>query len=288
MVGFSLLFFIAVFTSNSIYFSDFIEWSKNAQGLPILCAGFLVCLVSGLMLFGFNLSGDSAFGVSLHALFVFVSVGVFLFRLGIPLMNESGLFLKVYEQNMIGAIIVAFTLKHSINAVRTNQHFIWLSSVLYASAGLGLFSVLLGAEQSLPLFYLLALSFLFTFTFVGQSFLETKFSNKFNILFGMVAILGMPPLILGEQYFQLFHHLMDNGLIVIAFGFGTGWFLLSFASLQMLGRVILVKNGIATYRKTSVGEITLLLVYFTGVIALTALKPVLISLLNDRPIPYLW
>ena len=289
MISFALLLLIMIFSAHSIYVGDFIGVSKNSgHELPFLACGFLIYLVLGLILFGFNFSGDSPFGMSLFSLFMFLSAGSFLVRIGIPFLSESEIFPKVYEQIFLGLILGVFSLKHAYLAFKTENHFKWLSSVLYTSVALGLFSLLLNVGHAIPLFYLIALSFLFTFLFIGNSFLETKYHNKISILMSLFGIFGLPPLVLGEQYFQLMHHLFEGGLIVPVCLFVGSWFLLSIATLRMLSRVMLVKNGAITFRKAEAGEMALIAVYFLGVIALTAFKPELISLLNDRPLPYLW
>jgi formate hydrogenlyase subunit 3/multisubunit Na+/H+ antiporter MnhD subunit len=287
---FLLLFVLVTQTSGSIYTSDFIEWIRHAQENQsvLIAAGGLILALGSLLLHGVVLQGKAPIALAMMNLFIWAATAVFWFRLGVPFLNESAILPKAIAQHFLGAMLTLFVLRYAVQAVRTQDHFRWLSAIYPATIGFGTFALLLNVDHALPAFYALSLSFLLTFFFVGQAFLETEYKNKTLTLFGLMALVGIPPFILGEQYFRLIHDTFEAGLLPITLILGLVWLTLSISVVQMLGKVILIKNGLGTYRKIQAQEIFFMAIYVVCVISLTALRLPLITLLNDHPLPYLW
>jgi|GEM_PF-2078520 len=285
-----LLFLITANASGSIYISDFIDWIKHAHSVqPALAAtGGLIVVLGALLVHGMVLQGPAPIALSMLNLFLWCSASVFWFRIGVPFLSESGVLPKSMAQLFLGSIFALFSLRYAIQALRTQDSVRWLSAFYPASIGMGLFLLVLGVDQAMPMFYVLSVAFLFTFFFAGHAFLETEYRNKIPILFSLLALVGIPPLILGDEYYRLVRGTYQAGLLPISIGLGIVWLVLSISTIQMFAKVILIKNGRATYRKILSDEMICMGVYTVCVIALTALRPALIALLNDHPLPYLW
>jgi hypothetical protein len=297
LILFLTLFVMMVFGSGSLYFSDFFAWLEQvaqgkaavpaAPGLIYFMSG-VVLVLGSLLLHAFVINVAAPFGLSLFALFIFISSSAFWFRVGIPFLNISEVIPKIHAQQAIGFIFSLYSLRYAVRAVRTTHHFTWLSSVLFATIGIGSFLLLLGAEQALPTFYIMSLSFLFSFFFAGQTFQTDQYPHKPGMVLGVLALLGLPPLVMGDEYFKLIRNTIEGGLTPLAIIMVLTWFLLSVAAMQMLSKIILHKLDREISRKLNAGELFLIALYSICVITLTALKPALIVLLNEHPIPYLW
>jgi hypothetical protein len=295
LILFCTLFVMMTFGSGSLYFTDFFAWLEQVHSGKTMVAAGLINLMSGvvvilgaLLLHALVINVAAPFGLSLFALFIFMSSAIFWLRVGIPFLNVSALIPKLQAQQALGFIFGFFSIRYAVRAVQTTHHFTWLSSVLFSSVGIGLFLLLLGGDQALSTFYVVSLSFLFSFFFAGQGFQQEQFPHKAGILLSVLALLGLPPLILGEQYFKLIRNTIEGGLTPFAMIVVITWFLLSVAGVQMLSKITRHQLDKEVSRKLSAGELFLIALYSFCVITLTALKPALILLLNDHPIPYLW
>jgi hypothetical protein len=287
---FILLSVVMAQVTGSIYISDFVVWIKTAQdrhGLMLAVGGFILTIGS-LLVHGMILQGEGPLSLALLNLFIWTTASLFWFRIGVPFLEESAMLPKEISQHVIGLMFGVFALRYSVQAFRTRSHFQWLSAIYPASIGMGFFVILLGVDRALPAFYILSLSYLFTFLFAGQAFLEIEYRNKALTVFGLLALIGFPPLVLGDQYFRLIRNTFEAGLLPLSILLVLIWFTLSVSVMQMLSKVILVKNGLITYRKIFAYEVLFIVIYTIGVISLTALRPALIALLNDHPVSYLW
>lgn len=290
MTLFLVLFVVIAQTSGSIYTSDFMGWVKTANGQPLslIAAGAVIVTLGALLLHGLVLQGRAPIALAMLNLFIMISTCVFWFRLGVPFLNESAIVPKEMARHFLGAILALFALRYSIQAIRTQDHFAWLSAIYPALIGFGTFALVLSVDQAFSAFCVLSLSYLFTFFFVGQAFLETEYRNKFSIIFALLALVGIPPFVLGEQHYRLVNETFQAGLPSLTLVLGLVWLISCVSVVQMLAKVILIKNGLETFRKLRRDEILFMVIYVLCVISLTALRPALITLLNDHPVSYLW
>jgi hypothetical protein len=153
---------------------------------------------------------------------------------------------------------------------------------------MGLFSILLPSDRSLEAFQLVSLSLLFTFPLVSMAFLDRDYRLKGYTLFALFAVIGAPPLVLGEQFYRMIKQLIDNDDLIAGGLLGLIGFGLTLAAIQIIGKVILIRTPVDRRRKADPGELFFAFLYLAGIISLTAFKGPLLSLLNDHPLLNLW
>jgi K+-transporting ATPase A subunit len=100
--------------------------------------------------------------------------------------------------------------------------------------------------------------------------------------------MGVPPLVLGDQFYRLIHDVVHAGNPVAGVLMILSWFGLVIAVVQIMGRVLLVRNGAKDGRSIHPSEWFFIALYLLCVISLTALRPALVPLLNEHPLLNLW
>jgi hypothetical protein len=286
----SVIFVLGAHASGSVYISDWISTLQHNSGSEsvLMLLGFSIFSASIILLELFLHAGNAPIGLGVLYFGLFLILQVFWMRLGVPFFSTAALLGKTSAQLLVSLLFGAFTLRYSINAVREKRHHQWFSSALPVVFGLGMFLVLLPADKTLPVFFSVTLSLLFTVALGSHAFLDEDYRHKGLIVVSLVALMGVPPLILGDQIYHLIHDVVLGGNWVAGVLMIFSWFVLTMAVLQRMGRVLLVRNGIKTRRRFQPGEYFFLALYLVCVIALTAFRGSLIALLNDHPISNLW
>lgn len=286
----SMIFIYGTSLFGSIYFSDWIQTlsKTTVSTLELMVFAFLLILGSVIPLGGLTHLGNAPLGLSVLYYSLFLVLSTFWLRLGVPFFNVSNLLPKATAQILVAVMIGIFSLKSAFQTVRTREHHRWYVAALPTVASLGLFMILLSSEQALPAFYCIAVSMLFTFSLVSHAFLDQEYRNKTTIVFSIIALLGAPPLVLGEQFYRLIHDAVSSGNVTAGVLMFVSWFILSVAATQMIGKILLVKISANARRDIYSSELFFIGTYFVAVIGLTAFRPQLISLLNEHPILNLW
>ncbi|NDF15520.1 hypothetical protein EB061_09390, partial [bacterium] len=164
----------------------------------------------------------------------------------------------------------------------------WVSSLFPILVGMSLFVVVLPSEKALPAFYLLALSYLFTFSLISQAFLDQDYHFKGLIVLALIAAVGAPPLVMGERFYRLIHEIIETGNFLAGILMVVVWFGVALGATQIIGKVLLVRVSGRERRQIHPGEVFFLVVFLVGVITLTTLQGQLIALLNEHPPLNLW
>jgi hypothetical protein len=195
---------------------------------------------------------------------------------------------KASAQLMLAMIFGGITLRAVYFGVRTREHDTWLSSVYPVLTGLSLFVVLLPADKALPAFYLITLSYLFTLALSAHAFLDRDYHHKGPISISLIALMGAPPLVMGERFYRLIHEIIETGNLLAGVLMIVIWFGLSMASTQIIGKVLLSRRPHAEKRALFSGEVFFLCLYLIGIISLTAFHEQIVALLNEHPLSNLW
>jgi hypothetical protein len=288
-----LISFIFVLGCNyfgSVYISDWITQVPKFSGSPasLFVFAFLVLLASTLPFGGLRYRGKAPLGISIICYSLFLVLSSFWLRFGIPFFSLSTLLSKNMAQMLLSLMIGGFTLRYAWHTIRTRDHQHWYSSALPASVGLSLFLIVLPGEQALPAFYCISLSLLFTFALISHAFLTEDYKHKTLLVVGVASLVGMSPLILGEQYYRLVRDAVASGNITAGVLMVVAWFGLTIAVTQKISKVLLVRNPLKARRKMFFSEMFFLAIYFLCVISLTVFRPGFVALLNERPAANLW
>ena len=286
----SLLFGVGAWLFGSVYFSDWMLTlgKHNGGDIGLFIVGFLILMVSAIPLSGMRFQGRAPLGISALVYGIFMIVAAFWLRLGVPFFNISGLLAKVPAQTLISAGLGIFALRYSWQTMRTRDHHRWYSSALPTSVALSLFLVLLTSDQALPAFYCISISLLFTFALISHAFLDDQYRHKALLVVSLIALIGAPPLILGEQFYRLVHDAVLAGNLVAGILIMASWFAFTLAGMQMIGKILLIRNGIRTKRGIQLSEVFFVGIYLICVIGLTAFRPAVVALLNEHPLFNLW
>ncbi len=286
----SLFYVLATHLLGSIFMSDWMVLIPKYSGsqLGLILMAFLIILGSVIPLEGALHSGRAPVGLGVLYFGLFLILQVYWLRLGVPFFSTTTLLNRQYAQFLVSFVFGLYTLRYMVQAVRLKDHHRWFAAALPVVLGLSLFLCLLPAERILPVFYCVSLSLLFTFALISHAFLDQEYRQKSLIVVSLIAIMGVPPLILGDQIYRMIHDIVLGGNWVAGILMIVSWFGLVIASMQMLGKILLVRNGIQSRRPLYNSEYFFLGLYLVCVIALTAFRPGLVSLLNDHPISNLW
>jgi hypothetical protein len=215
-------------------------------------------------------------------------IQVFWLRVGVPFFSKAAFLGKQQAQLMIALVFGAFTLRYAYQAVRAKEHHRWFSAALPVLLGLGFFLCLLPADKILPAFFSISLSLLLTVALASHAFLDENYRKKGFITGALIALMGVPPLVLGDQYYRLIHDIVIGGNWVAGVLMIVSWFALVLAVIRMMGTVLLARNGAKELRALQRGEVFFIGLYLLCVIGLTLLRPDLYSLLKEHPLLNLW
>jgi hypothetical protein len=286
----ALLFALGTYLFGSIYLSEWVlAFPKfNGSELSLFVFGFLILFVTTIPLGGLRYSGRAPLGIAVLCYGLFLVLTAFWLRLGVPFFTLSPLMTKGLAQVLISMILGAFTLRYAWSTIRVSEQHDWYSSALPAVTGLSLFFLLLPGDHLLPAFYCISISLLFTFALVSHAFLPEDYRHKALLVFGLTALAGMPPLILGEQFYRLIHDAVASGNTVAGILMTLSWFGLIMGITQKISSVLLVRNPVKARRKIFASEYFFFAIYCACVITLTACRTDFIALINEHPILNLW
>jgi hypothetical protein len=285
-----LLFVLSGYSFGSFFFNDWFEAMGKGAGTEWghIMLVLLVVLVGVLPLAGLRFIGEAPVGLGVHGFGQMLVLQAFWFRVGIPFLNASPVLPKGWSQWMLAAILGGITLRSVYFLVRTRNHHTWVSSLFPILVGMSLFVVVLPSEKALPAFYLLALSYLFTFSLISQAFLDQDYHFKGLIVLALIAAVGAPPLVMGERFYRLIHEIIETGNFLAGILMVVVWFGVALGATQIIGKVLLVRVSGRERRQIHPGEVFFLVVFLVGVITLTTLQGQLIALLNEHPPLNLW
>lgn len=285
-----LLFVLSGYSLGSFFFNDWFEAlakgaaSEWAQMMLLL----LVVLVGVVPLASLRFIGEAPLGLGILSFGQMLVLQAFWFRVGIPFLNASTVLPKGWAQLMLAAILGGITLRAVYFLVRTRSHHTWVSSLFPILTGMSLFVVVLPGERALASFYLLALSYLFTFSLISHAFLTQDYHFKGLIVLALISAVGAPPLVMGERFYRLIHEIIETGNFIAGILMVVVWFGVALAAIQIIGKVLLVKVPQQDQRKIHPGEAFFLALFLVGVISLTVLQGPLTALLNEHPPLNLW
>ena len=286
----ALIFGVGTYLFGSIYLSDWVlAFSKfNGGEFSLFIFGFLLLFATAIPLGGLRYAGRAPVGIAILCYGLFLMLTAFWLRLGVPFFSLSPLMSKNLAQVLLSIMLGTFTLRYAWNTIRVSMHHHWYASALPAMTGLALFLVLLPGEHALPAFYCISISILFTFVLVSHAFLTEDYRHKALLVFSLIALAGMPPLILGEQFYRLIHDAVASGNITAGIVMTLSWFGLIMGITQKISRVLLVRNPVKARRKIFASEYFFFAIYCGCVIALTAFRPDFVALINEHPVLNLW
>jgi hypothetical protein len=285
-----LLFVLTGYSFGSFFFNDWFEAMAKGAGTEWgqIMMLLLVVLVGVMPLAGLRYIGEAPVGLGVLSFGQMLVLQAFWFRVGIPFLNASPVLPKAWSQLMLAAILGGITLRAVFFLVRTRNHHTWVSSLFPILTGMSLFVVVLPADQALSSFYLLSLSYLFTFSLISHAFLDQEYHFKSLIVLALIAAVGAPPLVMGERFYRLIHEIIETGNFLAGILMVVVWFGVALSAIQIIGKVLLVKVPQQDQRKIHPGEAFFLALFLVGVISLTALQGSLTALLNEHPPLNLW
>jgi len=290
MVLVSLLFILSAHAFRTLHFGEWVT-AVSKESVPdwVMVALIPLVVMVGLLPLGSSrYVGKAPVGLGILSFGTLLILQSFWFRAGIPLLNAYSGIPKETSRLILGLMIGAMSLRSVYDSIRTREHHAWLSSVYSVFIGITLFSILLPSEQSVSAFYILALGTLFTYGLISHAFLDTDYRNKALILIALIAIPGAPPLVMGDRYYQMIYDLLASSNGVAATLVGTIWLALFLASIQIIGKILLIRISKEVQRAPTAGEGFFLTLYLIGVIALSAFRPQILAVLNAHPPLNLW
>jgi hypothetical protein len=284
-----LVFLVSVHLFKGVFFNTWAE-ALNQGGSDWGMIVFLVLLLvfGALPLVNLRFIGPSPYSLGILSFSSLLVLQVFWFRMGVPFLNASQVLPKGPAKIMVALLIGGITLRSVYSAIRYREHDTWVSSIFPSLVGLALLTILLPSEHSLPTFQLVSLGLLLTFPLISQAFLDREYRFRGLTVFSLIAAMGAPPLVMGEQIFRMMKELIEAHDFVPGAIVGLIWFGLGVATIQIIGKVLLVRIPADRKRKASSGDLFFMTLYTGGIIALTAFQGPLISLLNDHPLLNLW
>jgi hypothetical protein len=275
---------------GSVYLSDWVLGFSKYSGatLSLFVFAFLVLLVNAIPMGGIQYVGEAPVGIALFAFSLFLVMASFWFRLGVPFFSSSSLLSKGMAQSLISILIGGFALRYAWYMIHTREHHRWFSSALPTLVGLSLFLILLPGEQALSAFYCISVSLLFSFAFISHAFLSQDYKNKVSLIFSVTALVGLPPLILGEQFYRVIHDTVTAGNVLAGILMAVSWFVLTLGVTQKIAKIILMRAPSKTHRKIFPSEFFFLGIYLMCVISLTIFRVEFVTFLNEHPALNLW
>jgi hypothetical protein len=285
-----LLFLISGHAFGSFFYNDWFEaLSRGAAPEWSQITLMLLVLLVGVMPLGvLRFIGEAPVGLGILSFGQMLVLQAFWFRIGIPFLNASTVLPKGASQLMLAAVLGGITLRAVYFLVRTRSHHTWVSSLYPILVGMSLFVVVLPGDRALSSFYLLALSYLFTFSLISHAFLDRDYHFKGLIVLGLISAIGAPPLVMGERFYRLIHEIIENGNFLAGILMVVVWFGLVVSAMQIIGKVLLVRVSKQDQRKIHSGEAFFLALFLVGVISLTVFQGPLTALLNEHPPLNLW
>jgi hypothetical protein len=286
----SFLFVLGTHLFGSVLISDWVLAFPKYSGSEsaLFAFGFLILLSSLIPLGGLLYIGNAPVGISILAYSLFLVLASFWLRLGVPFFSLAPLLHKNLAQVLVSLMIGAFTLRYAWHTIRTRERHRWYASALPTVVGLSLFLILLPGEQALSAFYCISLSLLFTFSLISHAFLSEDYRFKGMLVFALAAIVGLPPFILGEEFFRVIRNAVASGNMIAGILMGLSWFGLALGVVQKISQVLLVRNPEKVRRKIYPSEIFFIAIYLVCVISLTIFRVDLVALLNEHPALNLW
>jgi hypothetical protein len=284
-----LAFLVSSHLFKGIFFDAWTETlSQGAGDWGVSVLLVLLLLLGSLPLINLRFIGPSPYSLGILSFSSLLILQVFWFRMGVPYLHASQVLPKSVAKIMVALLIGGITLRSVYSAIRYREHDTWISSVYPALVGLCLFTVLLPSEHSLQAFQVVSLGLLLTFPLISRAFLDRDSRFKGLIVFSLFAALGAPPFILGEQIFRMMKELIEARDFVAGFMVSVIWLGLAVATIQIIGKVLLIRIPADRKRKANSGDLFFLILYALGTLALTAFQGPLLSLLNDHPLLNLW
>ncbi len=282
-------FLVSAHLFGGVFFDSWIEGIRSGQGdwSRVVFLGLLI-LMGMLPLVGMRSIGKAPYSLGIFSFGTFLILGVFWFRIGVPSLQASEALPVPTARWMLSLLFGAIALRSVVSAFRTRDPDSWISAVFPVLVGLGLFTVLLPSDQSLPAFQRVALAALLTISLVSRVFLDPGFRLKWMAVFSLFAVFGAPPLFLGEQWFKMTRELIRAGDVIPGIMAMVLWFGLAVATIQIIGKVLQGRISKDQIRKPDSGELFFLIVYLLGTAALMLFQGPLISLLNQHPLANLW
>ncbi len=286
----SLLIVLSSFLSGSLFLGDWLNGLESYSGSEagVWLPAILILLGSVILLEALPHPGRAPVGVGVLYFGMHLIVQVFWLRVGVPFFSKSSFLAKQQAQVLIALIFGAFTLRYAYQAVRAREHHRWFSATLPVLLGLGFFLCLLPADKILPAFFAISLSLLLTIALASHAFLDENYRKKGVVTGALIALMGVPPLVLGDQIYRLIHDIVTGGNVMAGILMIVSWFALVLAVIRMMGKVLLSRNGAKELRKLQAGEAFFIGLYLLCVIGLTLLRPSLFSLLKEHPLLNLW
>lgn len=286
----SLLVVLSSFLSGSQLLGDWLSGLESYSGTEagVWLPAILILLGSVILLEALPHPGRAPVGLGVLYFGMHLMIQVFWLRVGVPFFSKAAFLGKQQAQLMIALVFGAFTLRYAYQAVRAKEHHRWFSAALPVLLGLGFFLCLLPADKILPAFFSISLSLLLTVALASHAFLDENYRKKGFITGALIALMGVPPLVLGDQYYRLIHDIVIGGNWVAGVLMIVSWFALVLAVIRMMGTVLLARNGAKELRALQRGEVFFIGLYLLCVIGLTLLRPDLYSLLKEHPLLNLW
>ncbi len=285
-----LLFAAGASLFGSIYISDWVNGFSKWAGsdIQLFVFGFLVLLAGVFPLAALRHEGRAPVGLAVLTFGSYLILSAFWLRVGIPFFSLAGLLSKTSAQALFSIILGVSALRFAWITLRTREHHRWFSSATATAVTLSLFLILLSSEQSAGAFFCITLALLFTFAFASHAFLDNEYGQKGPLLFSVCALLGAPPLILGEQFYRLVHEIVGAGNWSAGVLMMVSWFVFMAAAVQMMTKIMLARVSFGARRKVLWSELLFFSLYLFCVISLTAFRPVFVSFLNEHPVSNLW
>jgi hypothetical protein len=286
----AILFVLSMSMSGTQQVSEWLSRLEPAGGTPtgLWLSAILILFCAVIPLEALPHSGRAPLGVGVLYFGLHLVIQTFWIRIGVPFFNKAEILEKQHSQLLIALLLGAFTLRYAYQAVRAREHHRWFSASIPVLLGLGFFLTLLPSDRVLPAFFCFSLSLLFTVALISKAFLDETYRQKGVVIGSLVTLMGVPPLILGDQIYQLIHDVVLGGNWAAGIIMIVSWFALAIAVIQMMGKVLIIRNAAKERRAPEVGELFFVALYLLCVITLTIVRPALSPLLNEHPLLNLW
>jgi hypothetical protein len=285
-----LLFLVSTRLFHSIGFGDWIPVLKGFKSLEWAHSSLILLIIlCGVMPYaGSRLTGRAPVGLAVLAFATLMVSQAFWIRVGVPVLSVLPGVPTEVSKWFLGAVFGFLGLRAAWEALRTREHHEWISAVYRALGGMVLFAILLPGNQAVSALFILTPGMLFTLMLAAHAFQDSEYGNKTLILLSLVAVSGAPPLVMGDRYYQMISDLLVASNPVAALGLALVWLMLVLASTQIIGKVILVRVSKENQRPFARGETVFLIFFLSGVIALSALRPQILAVLNRHLPGNLW
>jgi len=271
----------------------FATWAHALSEVGFSHAGasiwVVLVIMTGLLPFAsMHHRGRAPLGLAILILGQMFVVQAYWFKLGVPVLKGFSLVSNEMARALMGLLISIISVRLGVFMVRTRDHHQWYSAALPVTAGLILFTILLPSGQGVPAFFILSSGLLLTLPLVAHAFSDEHYANKTLILIALIALLGAPPLVMGDRYYQMLQDLLSSGSALAAVAAALIWLLAVLGSIQFIGRVLLVRSSKENQRSFELGEAFFLAFYLIGMVTLSAFRLRIVSLLNAHPPLNLW